>query len=31
MTKLVYDNNITRLIVINDFDKRTFKRQKKWM
>jgi len=29
MTKLVYDNNITRLIVINDFDKRTFKRQKK--
>lgn len=29
MTKLVYDNDITRLIVINDFGRRTFKKQKK--
>lgn len=26
MTKLVYDNDITRLVVINDFDRRTFKK-----
>jgi len=26
MTKLIYDNDITRLVVINDFDRRTFKK-----
>ena len=26
MTNLIYDNNITRLVVINDFDRRTFKK-----
>jgi hypothetical protein len=29
MTKLIYDNDITRIIVINDFGKRTFKKEKK--
>ena len=28
MTRLVYDNNITRLVVINDFDRRTFKKER---
>ena len=26
MTRLIYDNDITRLVVINDFDRRTFKK-----
>jgi len=26
MTKLIYNNDITRLVVINDFDRRTFKK-----
>ncbi len=28
MTRLIYDNNITRLVVVNDFDRRTFKKER---